>query len=127
MPQIVVDRSSDHPGGHIHLVPLTLEVKPPRAFFLRSLCPHGVAHCLEIGEGVVLWRDMVENELHFLVIGEVIDGARLEVLEGVVGRGEEGEALGGGVELALNLGELLGFLEEADEGGVLPGFFEDCG
>lgn len=50
---------------------------------------------------------MVEDEGDLLLRVEVVEGAGFEVVEGVVGGGEDGEALGGAVEL---VGDLVGYL-----------------
>lgn len=60
-----------------------------------------------------------------LLIAEVVDGGGLEAVEGIVGGGEDGEALGGGVELVLDLGGDPRGGEQPHEVGVLPVLLED--
>lgn len=62
-----------------------------------------------------------------MLVVEVVDGASLEVVEGIVGGGKDGDALRGGVELVLDLGGDLGGGEQPDEVGVLPVLGEDSG
>lgn len=50
---------------------------------------------------------MVEDEGDLLLGVEVVEGAAFEVVEGIVGGGEDGEALGGAVKL---VGYLSGYL-----------------
>lgn len=69
---------------------------------------------------------MVQYKLHFLVFTEAVQGAGREVLEGVIGGCEKGHALVGVVELVRELGEDLGLVEEAEEGGVLASLDENC-
>lgn len=70
---------------------------------------------------------MVEDQRDLFLRGEAVECAGLEVVEGVVGGGEDGHAVEGVVELALDLGSDLSRLHEAEEGGVLPSLFEDAG
>jgi len=69
------------------------EVEPPGAIAVRGLRPDGVADGQEISERVVLGSDMVENELGFLFITEMVESPRFEVLESVVGGRKKREPL----------------------------------
>lgn len=68
---------------------------------------------------------MVQNKLDFLLVCEAVYSPSFEIVEGIVGRGEDTHALTGAVELVLDLVAHLGLVEEANEGGVLSGFIED--
>lgn len=70
---------------------------------------------------------MVEHKLHLLLGGEVVQGPGGEVVEGVVGGAEDGHALVGVVDLAVDLAADLGDREEVDPGVVLAGLHEDLG
>lgn len=66
---------------------------------------------------------MVEDQLDLLLLREVVEGA--EAREGVVGGGEDCQAVVAVVQLAVELNVDAGLLEEADEGGVLPALHQD--
>lgn len=56
---------------------------------------------------------MVEEEGHLLLLGEAVEGACLEVVEGIVCWGQEGETLVRVVELVFDLGAHLGGAQKA--------------
>lgn len=87
----------------------------------------GVAGGLEGGEGVEAGEDVVEHESNLLLRGEPVECALLQAGEGSVGGGEDGKAVVGIVELALDLLTYSSVPEEAEEGRVVIGLLENGG
>ncbi|MDV3166702.1 MAG: hypothetical protein Q8807_03595 ['Waltheria sp.' little leaf phytoplasma] len=106
--ECIVNLCLYNPTGDIDLVVLGSEVKAVNPTILaRSLGPNRVANELKVIERVVLGEDMVQNQPDFLLIVEISECARFEVVEGIVGWSQDGEPFGGAVELVLDLGSGL--------------------
>lgn len=92
----------------------------------RGLRAQRVAGRLERGEGVVAREDVVEHQLHLLLVAQAVERARPQRGEGGVRRREEGEAVVGGLQLAAQLLADAGGVEEAEQRVVLPALLEDA-
>lgn len=89
--ELVVDRYGDDAGGNVDLVRIRLagKVQPP----VSGLSPHGVADGLQIRHGVELRQDMVEEELAFLLVVKVVEGAGFKGVEAIISGSNNGESL----------------------------------
>lgn len=69
---------------------------------------------------------MVANELSLLLGTEGVESSRLECRKSAVGRGQDGDTVGG-VEVVFDLRNDVGASKEADEDAESARFFEDFG
>ena len=69
---------------------------------------------------------MVVDEVSLLLGAEGVESSRLECRKSAVGRGQDGDAVGG-VEVVFDLGDDVGASQEADEEAESAGFLEDFG
>lgn len=91
------------PGGYVHLSPRGGHVHRERPLAPASLSPQRVAGRLELRGGEERGDDVELHQLHFLLVGEGVEGSGFEAEEGGIRRGEDGEALLRVVELRLDL------------------------
>lgn len=101
------------------------DVERPLPGDAGGVCQNRVAGGLEPGEGEEPRDDVVEGELDLLLLGETVEAAG--GAKGVVGGGEDGHAVEGGVELRVDLLVHPRRVEEVDEGAVLPAINENVG
>lgn len=90
----IIDLGLHNSSRYIDLVSRSGEVEVVEpAIIAGGLSPDRVAYGLERIHGVELGEDVVEEEGHLLLLGEAVEGAWLEVVEGIVCGGQEGETL----------------------------------
>lgn len=153
--EVVADRSLVDPRGHVDLAAAAAgcDVDRVDAFLAGGLRADGVAGGLEGGGAVEPRQHVVQNQRHLrvktsihsatstssikaiqfpadrptdlLLAAEAVEGAGLEVVEGVVGGREDGQAIEGVVQLALDLPPYLRRLQQPDERLVLPALLQD--
>ncbi|URE44891.1 hypothetical protein MUK42_32978 [Musa troglodytarum] len=125
--EVVVDGRLVDPRGHVHLVAAAGDVDGVDAAPPRCLRVHRVARGLEGGWAVVPREDVVEDQRHLLLGRQAVERAGFQVAEGIVGGGEDGEAIEGVVQLALDLLPYLRLSQQAKERAVLPALLENAG